>query len=381
MIQVNQTKTGLNIEVATTSRSNRQRRAIQDLLKSGDLRQLIDYLSSLNGKYHYVAVPRYSSKGVDKLADKEPGAIKALFDKMLDTDASHRPIDSQTSWIGVEIECMIPFSSVPGTQRTCPDCDGRGYHEATDEDGEPIGETEDCHRCGGLGYLEDPSTSRAHGKLAEVFKAERIKYASIKSDGSIHAEEGCFPVEITVLTRLNSPENLKRCCEVLRKLGAMVNKSCGMHVHLDARHLNEDQVREVGTKFKRCMPVLAAMVPPSRRSNRFCQLSVSKLHGDRYYAVNLTAFRKYRTIEIRLHSSTTDFDKIIHWSRLLSCIATAERPKRVVNSLNELTEFVYIPEATLEFATQRTSLFSPEPTCAPQYRDADSSENQLEIGA
>ena len=60
---------------------------------------------------------------------------------------------------------------------------------------------------------------------------------------------------------------------------------------------------------------LKEFVPESRRNNTdYAALSFSETN--RYRAVNFTAFRKYKTLEIRLHSGTVDYTKIIAWIRL-----------------------------------------------------------------
>jgi len=198
----------------------------------------------------------------------------------------------------------------------------------------------------------------------------------VKSDGSIQAPEGYFAVEITVLTRFKNPANLKSVCLILQGLKATVNKSCGMHIHLDARHLTSREVKKIGQRFAKALPVMLAMVPTTRRNNTYCKASVSDLKGGRYYAVNLTSFNKYKTVEIRLHSSTTDFEKIMNWANLIQAISTSEI-KKECNSVNELTDFVKLPENLVEYISQRTSLFSPTSECSSQYLDNDSTDQAI----
>jgi hypothetical protein len=63
------------------------------------------------------------------------------------------------------------------------------------------------------------------------------------------------------------------------------------------------------------MIALKEFVPESRRNNTdYAALSFSETN--RYRAINFTAFRKYKTLEIRLHSGTVDYTKIIAWIRL-----------------------------------------------------------------
>jgi len=347
-------------------KTNRQRYAIAELSKRGDLQDLISYLQSLKGKRSYLDIPSLKVEGTDTLARKREGTILDLFQRMLDTNVAHTPADASTDWIGVEIECFIPLASLDAVMYECEEC-GTQFN--------PDDHSGDCPDCGR--YARDwERSSGPRASLKRLFRDDKIKFCSIKHDGSINPEDSdYYPVEITVLTRLSKPTNLQRACQLLSDLGAKVNKSCGLHVHLDARHLTTDQAKAVGKRIGACLPVLTLMVPRSRLSNTYCKIGVSKLRGDRYYAVNMTSYRKYRTVEIRLHSGTTDFNKIYQWSVLLSSISKASRLPRRVTDLNELTDYVYIPEETLEYATQRTALFSSGSSqTALTYQDSDSTD-------
>jgi hypothetical protein len=346
------------------TRTKAQKHALNRLIQTGKLTDVITYLESFSGKWGYVPIDKLKQEGTDKLADKREGSIKAMFDRMLDTDESHKPYSDDQGYIGVEIECFIPFRHKRRTNfeveesETCDHCGGSGMERWEDEDGDEC--CSECEYCGGDGSIgsDDDAETQCHNQLAELFRTKRVKYSSIKGDGSIDNPEGTFPVEITVLTRLDRPDNLRHLCQVLSDLGAKVNPSCGMHVHLDARHLTKRAVIKIGDKFANALPALLSMVPESRRVNRFCRPSVSQLSGDRYHAINLTAFKKYKTIEVRLHSSTTNFDKIFRWASLISKIMHAPRLNETCLELNDLTNFIHLDEPTLEYFSQRIALFS-----------------------
>jgi len=346
--------------------NRRQRMAIKSMVNQGNLDSVVEYLSSLMGNRRYLSIERHASNGTDKLADKSPGSVKALFDRMIDTNRSHKPIDGNQDWFGVEIECIVPYESLNLGEDECPRCNGTGLVN----DGE-----DECCRCDGSGLIPLSESSAREG-LAEIFKSKGVKFSSIKDDGSIRDDEGFFSVEITVLSRLSNTENLKRVCSILNTLGAKVNRSCGMHVHLDARHMTAIDVKRVGKTFEKALPVMLSMVPESRRTNTYCRPSVSAIRGQRYHAVNLTAFSKYRTIEIRLHSSTTDFDKIMNWVRIVDSISKATI-KRTCQSINDLTDWVKLDENLVEYMGQRTALFNDE-ACTQSCQDSDSTE---QVGA
>jgi hypothetical protein len=133
-----------------------------------------------------------------------------------------------------------------------------------------------------------------------------------------------------------------------------------LHIHLDARDLTEADVKNKGRSFGKTLDVLWSLIPESRRENTYCKKAVSPLskgeRGDRYYAINLTAFQKYQTIEIRCHSSTTDFKKIKHWIVLMRAIYSTSIKKKCVN-LDDLFEVVSLPEDSMEYLAQREALF------------------------
>ncbi len=261
-----------------------------------------------------------------------------IYNSMLDANKQHNPISFDTQYFGVEIECFIPYIA------TCTNGD------------------------------IDDSTHSNQRELKKLFSQNKIKFATVKSDGSIRETEGHFPVEITILTKFNDTSNLQKACELLNNLGAKVNKSCGLHVHLDSRNLSESQVLEIGKNFKKALPVLLKMVPKSRRDNSYCRASVSKMSGQRYHAVNLTAFSKYKTIEIRLHSSTTDFNKIMNWANLLNAIKKSTI-KKTCQNINDLTDYIKIDENLLEYVAQRTALFNGESDISISAKDLDNTDS------
>lgn len=359
----------LCIEIDLKKRSKAQQAAINQLLENKNLTTLINYLKSFQGsRQNYLDISKIKKIAVDKLETKEPGSVLKLFKQMHNTDKNHTPHSQHTDWVGVEIECFIPKESLITT--ACEACLGSGV-SYYDSDQEEV----PCETCQGRGTSSEyTQNTRAEESLAELFKQEKIKHASIKHDGSINSPSDCLAIEITVLTRIASTDNLKKICSLLNRLGAKVNKSCGLHVHLDARHLTQKEVVKTAKKIGRALPVLASMVPLSRRTNSYCKLQVSPLNKDRYCAVNLTAFRKYKTLEVRLHSGTTDFKKIILWVDILSTLAKSDL-KRESFDIYDLSEKVRFKEETLEYMMQRISLFSPQQDCTSSTaQDNDSVE-------
>lgn len=171
----------------------------------------------------------------------------------------------------------------------------------------------------------------------------KVKGANYKSDGSISAESGCFPFEITVLIPRDNIRDLEMVCKWLAKKKARVNKSCGLHVHLDFR--NRDNLQQAANRLANALPFLSKLVPKSRRSNSYCRLERNSLgEGNRYAAINLQSYHKYKTLEVRLHSGTVSFEKITSWIMILSNIIEnsnfSKAPKNTtVDDFIELLDF------------------------------------------
>lgn len=142
-------------------------------------------------------------------------------------------------------------------------------------------------------------------------------------------------------------EELRIVLDTLKTLNASVNKSCGLHIHIDARNQSPEFFGRLAALYARHERIIDAFLPASRRanSNQYCWSIASApierllgargatataqlLHGaSRYVKLNFTSFWRHGTVEFRHHSGTIEFDKARNW--LLLCMglyARAERP-------------------------------------------------------
>ena len=119
---------------------------------------------------------------------------------------------------------------------------------------------------------------------------------------------------------------VRKVCRALQKLGSKVNRTCGLHVHVDAAHLSGEQVRKVWERYRDLETEIDAFMPSNRRANvssYTMTLRNKVVHGatkaalatslDRYYKVNLQSLTRYGTIEFRQHNGTIDAEKILNW--------------------------------------------------------------------
>lgn len=336
----------------------------QQILKSLSVQNISNYISSFTGNRQDIYIirrkRRLSKESIDPLKAKGANYYLEQLNSMFDTSKLHKPgVKDAGKWVGVEIECFIPRSSFPSITGGCEGCE-----DNCDCDN-PF---HDCEECTSI--HESASEEDYHEALSEYLNKHKIKYCSVKRDRSISEDNGYFPVELTIVFHKDKPEYLQKLCATLNSLGAKVNASCGMHVHLDQRDLINNSLKagyKVTSLEKRAqrlglaLPLLFKMVPGSRRDNSYCKSGVSTLTGDRYSAVNLTAFYKFKTIEIRIHSATTDYVKISNWINLLHLIQSSII-ERNIDTLDKLLEDVNVPEYLIEYIEKRTEKFKDKDT-------------------
>lgn len=156
----------------------------------------------------------------------------------------------------------------------------------------------------------------------------------VTTDASVaHGHEIVSPI-------LHGEEGLRsamRAANALEEAGAIINRTCGFHVHFNATDLTVDEVRMICTRYMAHEKEIDAFMPKSRRenANHFC-LSTERCFANnagfqnarnldalarssrgRYYKVNLQAYLAHHTIEFRQHSGTVDAQKISNWVRFL----------------------------------------------------------------
>ncbi len=149
----------------------------------------------------------------------------------------------------------------------------------------------------------------------------------IVSDASLR---GRNPGELVspILRGQGGLEALRTVCRVLNELGVEVNRSCGLHIHLDGRDLTTEQVIKVYDRYATYQTQIDRVMPRSRRGeSRWagnCRLgALANLadlsHARRYEKVNVQNMGRggRGSIEFRQHSGTTDFRKIANWLAFL----------------------------------------------------------------
>tara|TARA_R110000765_G_scaffold46896_5_gene96590 strand:+ start:2897 stop:3904 length:1008 start_codon:yes stop_codon:yes gene_type:complete len=162
-------------------------------------------------------------------------------------------------------------------------------------------------------------------------------YWKVVSDASIGHGNGSGEVVSPILKGEAGIAALKKVCDALATIdGLHVNRSCGLHVHLDSRDMTIGQIGNVFERYASFEDSIDNIMPRSRRGDsRWARSLSSSLPSvkravsgatekrdlgnalGRYYKVNLTNIAERGSIEFRQHSGTTDFVKISKWLTFL----------------------------------------------------------------
>ncbi len=164
-------------------------------------------------------------------------------------------------------------------------------------------------------------------------------WVEIADDGSIEPEVG-RDFEFKVLLKEKSLKSqLMKLGKFLKAGKFKVNKSCGLHVHLDMRNRDLDKTYFRLLKFQ---DLMFGMVSSERRSNNeYCAYTDRWNRDERYVAINRSAYAKHKTIEIRLHQGTVDVKLISNWvNLLLKIINTTDRTPRTLQKMDSVIKWL-----------------------------------------
>lgn len=309
-----------------------------------------------------------SSQKLDLLANRHKNHYLNVLRNQCRADNAKVPV-SNAFHFGIEIECYMSYKSVDvyysSGSSECSDCEGSGRLTYTHRDSGAETESE-CQTCCGTGENENDdndsnsSEDEAIGEVAKLIKNAGIKGCHVKSDGSIETPDNSdyFGVEIAVLT--TDFKNLEKLCALLKSLGAQINASCGLHVHLDARKMVDDKNQLSATSLanlNNSQLVLFRMLPKSRSTSSFCKKGYS--YSNRYSAINLTSLSKFNTVEIRMHSGTIDFTKIVNWAMILRSIFFHDvKSETEFTSVTELCKFFGLDKDLKKYMLSRQNKFT-----------------------
>lgn len=160
---------------------------------------------------------------------------------------------------------------------------------------------------------------------------DHIDHWKLVRDGSCGLE-----LVSPILSGEDGLRQIEVVCGVMKELHAKVDRSCGLHVHVDARGLSQKDIAKVFIGYARYEPMFDALMPESRRRNfnSYCasiksavqyaedfsddlRRAYNRYFGTRYTKVNLESLIRHGSIEFRQHSGTIESEKINNWIVLM----------------------------------------------------------------
>lgn len=194
-------------------------------------------------------------------------------------------------------------------------------------------------------------------ELEQLICDKRLhKNLGVVTDGSIRPDDSSMQgFEIRLIAKQDNLSNiLKRTCDMLSEIGARVNSSCGLHVHLDMRNRN---VRDCFDRLYATQNLLYSSVDSMRRDNRYCTKVTSYSNAvsiGHYAGLNASSFDSKQTLEVRLHEGSIDFEKINNWVEILvKIIETPNENNVTVNTKEELYSLINMTDEQKEIFNKR----------------------------
>jgi Putative amidoligase enzyme/Protein of unknown function (DUF3489) len=178
----------------------------------------------------------------------------------------------------------------------------------------------------------------------------------IITDGSLSDYTRGFEIVSPPLNVVTGFEQIDKICALLEQKNFTVNRSCGLHVHIDTRRptaLDIAALKRLAMLYVEHESIIDMVLPSSRRGrannylNSIAQVSLAEIqrcedttqlarvlrgqsraynsgsrfastgHSLRYVKLNFAAGWRYGTVEFRHHSGTIDATKIKNW--VLAC--------------------------------------------------------------
>lgn len=141
-----------------------------------------------------------------------------------------------------------------------------------------------------------------------------------KGDGSLRAGG----IEMTALTWASDGNRLRGLLGL--NLSGRVDRRCGLHVHVDVRHLGQGGLLSAEETFDKVCELhnhIRFLCPRSRWMNRYCEWVNNRpgatnfrepAQGSRYAAVNWMSYSIRKTFEFRCQGGSTNVYKIEMWA-------------------------------------------------------------------
>lgn len=203
------------------------------------------------------------------------------------------------------------------------------------------------------------------------------KYFKIVPDGSIGGDVDPNEVVTPVLGgNQNGLATLKKAIKSLDAVGARVNRTCGLHVHIGAGKLTGEQYVNVFKNYQKLERLIDSFMAESRRGDAFYTRSILKYDfshcygvggvqnvmgndsDTRYHNVNPMSYNRHRTIEFRQHQGSTSFEKISMWVKFCAKLVGWSRYNVFESEVMNIEDIPFLNKEEKDFFKSRQEHFA-----------------------
>ena len=200
------------------------------------------------------------------------------------------------------------------------------------------------------------------------------KYFKIVSDSSVGGDIDPNEVVSPVLNgNVRGLATLKKAINSLDAVGAKVNRTCGLHVHIGVEKLTGEQYVNIFKNYQKLEKLIDSFMAESRRGNCRWARSLqgydfSNCHGvsdvvtildwDRYRKVNPMSYSCHKTVEFRQHQGSTNFEKISMWVKFCAKLVGWSRYNVFTSEVNNIEDIPFLNQEEKDFFQSRKEHFA-----------------------
>lgn len=206
------------------------------------------------------------------------------------------------------------------------------------------------------------------GNVSQVDIADALKIAGLARYVNVTTDGSCGWEVRVLLPEDDFIEPITKIMKVITDLGHGADHRCGTHVHFDMRNRDHKLVYE--NLFK-TQGFLRKFITRKRKVDRqYCAMNKAETFdkqlslGNRYHALNVESYAKFRTIEVRMHQGTLNPTELVPWIKLLLKIINYGKPLEVktVKTLKQARKQFEFDDALNDNLKERIITLFKKPT-------------------
>lgn len=198
-------------------------------------------------------------------------------------------------------------------------------------------------------------------------------YYKFVTDGSVRGDS---PIECVTPILENTTDGFKSlevCCKCLNDAGAVVNTTCGLHVHVGVGEYTGEEIVNIYKNYQSLERLIDRFMAESRRGDNAYYAGsmlgydfntdhnaddLVRHLGGRYFKVNPMAYDRHRTVEFRQHQGSTDYKKISMWVNFCCKLVEWSKSNVLDCEVSDINEVPFINDEEKTFFAGRIAHFA-----------------------